>query len=358
MRVKVDEILTGCILARDITGRTGRPIIRSKTVLNENHLEILKAFLVKEASIEKTMINGRLFEPMERIDEEFEDMGNVSSFTQHYLKVVQNYKVLFKSWQAGASFDVMKVRELFLPLLERMLKSKSEIFNLHHYSSKEDYLYHHAIASGLISGYIAKALHYDDGEIIQIALAGCLIDCGMAKIPASIIEKNSSLTSSEFEEIKKHPAYGLKMVQQSTFLRDGVKFAIAQHHERLDGSGYPVRNKEEKLHPFSKIVAVADVFHAMTSERVYRKKESPFKVLEMIRQDHFGKFDLAVVQTLLNGISTYLSGNMVKLSTGSIAKVLFIEQKTPTRPLVQFVNSGEIVNLEQKRQWYIDEVLN
>ncbi|MBM7693584.1 HD-GYP domain-containing protein (c-di-GMP phosphodiesterase class II) [Peribacillus deserti] len=357
MRVKVNEIQAGCILAKEITGRTGRAIIRNKTVITANHLEILKAFLIKEASVEKTMIDGRLFDPKERIENEDEDNKEESSFTQHYLKAVQNYKLLFKNWQAGSNLDVAKVREIFLPLLERMLNTKFEIFYLHHYSTKEDYIYHHAIATGLICGYIAKALRYDDGEIMQIALAGCLSDCGMAKIPASIIDKKSSLSSSEFEEIKKHPAYGLKMVQHNTFLRDGVKFAIAQHHERLDGSGYPIRNKEQKLHPFSKIVAVADVFHAMTSERVYRKKESPFKVLEMIKQDYFGKFDLAVLQTLLDGISTYLSGNQVKLSNGTIARVLFIEQKSPTRPLVQLADSAEIVNLEQKREWYIEEVL-
>ncbi|WP_409299420.1 HD-GYP domain-containing protein [Peribacillus sp. SCS-26] len=354
--MKVSDIQPGCILAKDITGKTNRPIIPKKTVLTGKHIEWIKAFLINEVSVERMLISGQPFTPSRIIHEEGEIAGG-TSFSEDYLNAVSSYKKLFMGWQAGAHLDVTKVRELFIPLLHTFLELKHEIFYLHHYSVKEDYLYHHAIASGLICGYIGRELGYNSGDIIQAALAGCLSDCGMSKITASIIHKQNSLTASEFEEVRKHPALGYKMVKDSSFLKDGAKLAIAQHHERLDGSGYPVQNMGQKLHPFSKIAAVADVYHAMTSERIYRKKESPFKVLEMIRQDCFGKYDLTVLQTLMRGIERHLTGNKVKLSNGFSAEVLFVERNVPTRPLIKYDHTGEIVNLEQNRDLFIQEVL-
>ena len=86
-----------------------------------------------------------------------------------------------------------------------------------------------------------------------------------------------------------------------------MKVAILEHHERINGSGYLLRKKGDAIHIFSKIIAVADVYHAMTSERIYRKKQSPFKVMEMIMHDDFGKFDLTIVKTLLAGLTNFLN---------------------------------------------------
>ncbi|WP_026695810.1 HD-GYP domain-containing protein [Peribacillus kribbensis] len=358
MRVKIDELEPGCILAADVFGKTSRPIMGNKTVLSDQRIQVLKGFLIKEVNIERLKIDGSLFKPGERLDhEEFHEVQMDSPFIQQYLNAVQNYKKLFKSWQSGTVLDAGKVRELFLPLLERFLTMSYEVFNLHHYSSKEDYIHHHAIASGLISGYIAKGLKFSSGEIAQAALAGCLSDCGMSKVPVSILEKSSSLTAAEFEEIRNHPTYGYKMVQHNNLLSEGVKLAIIQHHERLDGSGYPLHSKENRLHPYSKIAALADMYHAMTSERVYRKKESPFKVLEMIKQDCFGEFDFAALKTLLDGIEKHLTGNRVKLSNGETAEVIFIEHHSPTRPLVKVLQTEEIMDLSKRSELFIEEVM-
>ncbi|WP_340452308.1 HD-GYP domain-containing protein [Peribacillus butanolivorans] len=147
------------------------------------------------------------------------------------------------------------------------------------------------------------------------------------------------------------------MIKDSSIIKDSVKLAILEHHGRLDGTGYPQTIKTKSMHVFSKIIAVADVFHAMTSERLYRKKQSPFKVMEMILHDDFGKFDLAVVKTLLSELANFSIGSKVKLNNGSIAEIVFIDPSSQTRPLVKVVDNEQIINLGINRELYIEEIL-
>ena len=358
MLVKTKYIVDGCILAKDINGLTNRPIMNKQTILDEELLNVLDGFLIEEVSVEKTLINGEAFLPKEIIDYELEEeQKEDSSFISVYLKAVQAYKRLFKNWQAGSKVEVAKVREVIIPLFDKAMESPSDILILHHYCQKEDYLYHHAVSLGLLSGFIAYKMKFDMADVYQVTMAGCLADCGMSKIPNKILTKPSKLSLEENEEMFKHPLYSYQLVQSSPILKDTVKVAILEHHERINGSGYLLRKKGDAIHIFSKIIAVADVYHAMTSERIYRKKQSPFKVMEMIMQDDFGKFDLRIVKTLLAGLTTFSSGSRVKLNNGNIAEIIFIDNNSPTRPLVKVMNSSTIINLSKMRDLYIAEIL-
>ena len=358
MLVKTKYIVDGCILAKDINGLTNRPIMNKQTILDAELLNVLEGFLIEEVSVEKTLINGEPFLPKEIMDYELEEeQKEDSSFISVYLKAVQAYKRLFKNWQAGSKVEVAKVREVIIPLFDKAMESPSDILILHHYCQKEDYLYHHAVSLGLLSGFIAYKMKFDMADVYQVTMAGCLADCGMSKIPNKILTKPSKLSLEENEEMFKHPLYSYQLVQSSPILKDTVKVAILEHHERINGSGYLLRKKGDAIHIFSKIIAVADVYHAMTSERIYRKKQSPFKVMEMILQDDFGKFDLRIVKTLLAGLTNFSIGSRVKLNNGNIAEIIFIDNNSPTRPLVKVMNSSTIINLSKMRDLYIAEIL-
>jgi HD-GYP domain-containing protein (c-di-GMP phosphodiesterase class II) len=358
LRVKTNYLVEGCIINEDILGLTQHPIMTKKTILSEELIGVLNAFLISEVSVEKTLINGQPFIPPEVVvDDETEEITEESTFLSLYLKAVQTYKKNFKNWQAGSKIEVGIIREFMILLFEKSMVNPIEIFSLHHYANKEDYLYHHAVSMGLLSGYVAQKMKYELADVYQIVMAGSLADCGMAKISSAILEKKTSLTASEYEEIRKHPIYSLQMLQDSAILKETVKYAIFEHHERLDGSGYPAGGKGKTLHSFSQIVAVVDVYHAMTSERMYRNKQSPFKVMEMIMQDEFGKFDIAVVRTLLNGIMNFSIGSKVRLTNGYIAEIIFIESRAQTRPLVKVLDSNEMIDLNKVRDLFIEEIL-
>lgn len=362
MRVHTSQLIEGCILSADVFSLTNYPIVPQKTVLSSKTLEILHAFLIKEVQVEPTLVTGEPFKANEILDEETAKSAVLSKealqgLTAIYLKAVQDYKKLFKSWQSGIAVDMPTVRSIIVPVIEEALETPRDVFSLHHYSTAEDYLYHHAVTVAALSAVLAKSLNFPKGDCIQIGIAGALCDCGMAKIDPKILNKKGSLTWEEFEEVKKHPVYSYNMIKDISLLKENVKKAVYQHHERIDGSGYPNGVKIDHLYPYERIISVADVYQAMTSERSYRGKQSPFKVLESILQDQFGKFDVKVVQALTKVMTNFSSGTKVRLSNNEIGEIVFIEQKSPTRPMIRLDNTREIIQLVNHRGLFIEEIL-
>ncbi|RHW36097.1 HD-GYP domain-containing protein [Lysinibacillus yapensis] len=358
--INLNDLRIGRIVAEDIFANTKYPIIHKNTLITPNHLNVLKAFHVLKVPIE---LDGNekhqdfMNDDIEQEMEELEIRPSAATFEKRYNDAVEEFEKVFFSWESGAKIEITKIREIILPLVDEILNDRAILFKLNNYSIPKNYLYHHCIATGLISASIANKLGYERGFVLQIAIAGVLADCGMAKVPQSIREKQGTLTEHEFLLIRKHPLFSFKMIANLPAMKDEMKLAIYQHHERLDGSGYVEGIKLGKISTFAQIIAVADTFHAMTSERFYRSKESPFKVIEMFKGTEFGKFDIKVVEALVQLIATLPIGTLIELSNLEHAKIMYINSFSPTRPLVKLLNTGEIIDLSKQRSLYISKVI-
>ena len=179
----------------------------------------------------------------------------------------------------------------------------------------------------------------------------------MAKLPPRLYEKPNHLTKMEFSQLEQHPVYSYQMLKDLPSIREGVVLAALQHHERLDGSGYPLKIKNQKLHPYGKLIAVIDVYHAMISIRPYRPKQSPFKVLELMSQEQFGKFDPQILFLLIDEIVRLSIGTRVRLSNFDVGEIVFTERSQPTRPIVR-LEGGSTIALKDHRELFIDEILS
>lgn len=365
LQVRVSELKLGSIIAEDIFANTTFPIIRKESKVTREHFMVFQAFQITKVSI----VNVN---PFNKTEDELQEANNSSKnqlsdspsmivvkkeFTTLYNQAVQEYKKEFMNWQSGSKVDVAKIRSLIIPLVERVLIERQIVAKLNDFSKVDDYIYHHAIAIGMIAGSLAQKLGYEKGQIMQIATAALLSDCGMSKVDTRLTEKKAALTQHEFNEIKKHTLYSYQMIKDTPLLKPEMKLALFQHHERLDGSGYPKGDKMDSISINSQIIAVADMYHAMTSERVYRSKVSPFKVMEMIREDEFGKFNIQVVQALFKIVGDLPIGMRVELSTGETGEVIFVQQNVPTRPIIRISTTGEILDLSLKRNLYIERIL-
>lgn len=368
MRVKTSQLVPGCILIEDVIGKSNKPIVHKETVLTEKHITVLNKFLISEVDVSHKLDNGKVFKPKQVTDHESPLKAEViqheikdtdsSSFFKEYLQAVISYKKLFYSWHYHTPIDMPTVRKMIIPLLEQIEHLGNEVFRLHHLSTKEDYLYHHSVSVALLSAYLAHKLGYEKGEWIQVGLAGLLSDCGMARLSPAILHKSSRLTYLEKEEMKKHPEYSYQLVESISTITKEVKLAIVQHHERLDGSGYPYQLTGDKIHSYARIIAVTDTYHAMTCERRYKHAESPFKVLQTIKQAQFASLDPAIVQQLINSLVNVSVGLKVELSNDDIAKIIYMNEKIPEFPIVQLELTGEIVDLSQESSIYIKDLLN
>lgn len=361
----LEELKLGTIIAEDILVNTRSPIIRKDSKVTRELIQVLRAFNITKVPVVLENVFNRSEEDIKKLNENNSESLHTEekplvtiSFVQLYQEAVGSFYKEFNGWEAGMKVDVGKLRNIIMPLVEKAMIERQVFSLLNMYSTMDKYIAHHSIAVGIISGAIAKKLNYSSGQITQMATAGLMADIGMAKVDIKIRDKKSSLTESDFSEIKKHTIYSFQMIKDSPLLKPEMKLAIFQHHERLDGSGYPKSDKLDDVSVYSQIIAVADVFHAMTSERVYRSKSSSFKVLEMIREEEFGKYNIEVVNKLIELVGSLPISTRVLLSTGEKGEVVFLHRDSPMRPMIRLSDNGQIIDLATKRSIHIESVIS
>ncbi|SDN95802.1 HD-GYP domain-containing protein [Alkalicoccus daliensis] len=363
MHVKLEELVPGCILRRDVYKLSNQPLVRKKTVLQQEHIDILHVFLVYSVHVEPKLVDGSAYKPKSLLKEEKENkiertslLEDNDSFTNRYLRAVQKYKKEFSKWQGRLKIEPYTMREIFLPLYEKN-PTKRELMELHHFSDKKNYIYYHAVAVSIYSAMLAKKLGYSNADVIQTGLAGLLADAGMARLSFDSFNKKGSLNKDEYEEMKKHPVVSYRMLEEVPGFNKKAMLGVLQHHERQDGSGYPLGVVSGKLHPFARIITIADVFHAMTAERVYREKQSPYRVIELLQIEEYGKLDKKMVNEFIDMVLDLYPGQQVRLNNGVTAEVMEIESSNLTRPVLQTEGNEEII-LKNHPQLYITEVSN
>ncbi|SFL74837.1 HD-GYP domain, c-di-GMP phosphodiesterase class II (or its inactivated variant) [Gracilibacillus orientalis] len=361
MQVHPQQLISGCITTKQVFGKTRHPIIDKNTVINEEHIQVLKHFNIDSVEVSEKLASGSHFIPEKVTTPEHFSRKNVQrksrdSFENLYLNAVLGYKAMFQKWQGGSPIDIYQVQKMMMPLFDYVKDISLDLFLLHKFASKQDYFYHHGVSIALLSAHLAKKLGYEK-EWVQVGIAAILADSGMAKLNENWLMKESRLTIAEYEEIKKHPTLSYRMVEDIPYVTQDMKLSILQHHERMDGSGYPIGVRAEKIHPFAKIIAVSDTYHAMTSERVYRRKQSPFKVVEEMLKLKYQKFDYPVLQKFIDTLMNYTIGTRVMLSTGKEAYIIFVDYNQPTRPMVRVMDSGEIIKLNEKKAIFIENII-
>ncbi|NIK12772.1 HD-GYP domain-containing protein [Alkalibacillus almallahensis] len=355
MKVHPQQIVPGCLVTKDVIGNTVTPIIPRNTVVEPIHIQVLEKFRINEVEVANKLVTGEEFEAKELTEEEQQSLQKLPFF-EHFVDVVKETRIIFENWDYRTPLDSKKIRELILPLTEQAEDKRDVILKLHHYNDPKFYMYYHMVAMAVISTYLAKRLGYDESERHSVALAAYLSDLGMLKSQKDVYLKERSLDYNEYEQIQKHPIESYRLLEKEPFNQD-VKIAVLQHHERLDGSGYPLGVKMDKLHRFAKILAVADMFHAMTSERMYRQKQSPYKVIEEMRKDQLTQLDMEVLNELVRCFVNFGNGTEVKLSNSEYGTIVFTDERYPTRPLVRLRKDKEILNLIDEKDLYIEEIL-
>lgn len=364
MYVAPAQLIPGCVLLEEVKGKTNRVIIPKNIELTRTHITVLEKFLVKSVNVSSKLADGTPFTPATVLEDKKNQLVHTSEnpqeepllFIDHYQLVVEGYKWEFKKWQTGWKLDMPAIRRLVMPLLKRVPEIGGAVFMLHQYTSKQDYLFEHAVAVGLLCAYVGKKMGFEKGEWLQIGLAGLLSDCGMAKIDKAILTKTSTLTDGEYREIKRHPTYSYHFVEDIRTITQPVKLAVIQHHERIDGSGYPLGITKDTIHMYARIVAVCDTFHAMANRRMYQEKLAPFKVIAAIQKEQYAAFDPQVVHIFIKSFTAFMIGTKVRLSNDQIGEVVFIDPNKPTRPMIKIHDKDEMITLDSPTGLLIDEI--
>ena len=230
-----------------------------------------------------------------------------------------------------------------------------ELFNmLHCMREYDDTTYIHSLNVSLICNILGKWLHFMPEDLEAITLSGLLHDVGKLLIPNNIISKPEKLTNEEFSLIKTHTIRGFSLLKNKD-VDDRIKNATLMHHERCDGSGYPNGLIEHEIDPFAKLVAIADVYDAMTCARVYRGPLCPFEVINLFETEGYLKYDTKYLLTFLEGIvQTYINNN-VRLNNHMEGEIVLINKFELSRPIVMV--GDDFIDLSKHRNLYIEALI-
>ena len=216
---------------------------------------------------------------------------------------------------------------------------------LHNMRQVNDSTYAHSLNVAIISRIIGKWLHFSNEELDTLTLAGLLHDIGKTKIPDEVLNKGGKLTDEEFQMIRNHPKYGYDILKSQP-LNSHIKKAALMHHERCDGSGYPMGLTMEEIDDYALIIAIADVYDAMTAARSYRAPLCPFEVIAEFEKDGLQKYKPKYILTFLENIANAYQNNRVMLSDGTSARIVLLNHRRLSKPLVQ-LDDGACIDLEK-----------
>jgi HD-GYP domain-containing protein (c-di-GMP phosphodiesterase class II) len=216
------------------------------------------------------------------------------SFKQKAEKVQENSYSMMKNLLDNPSAENIKeAKKGIYAVVDLILKDQDTLQHLINITSYDYYTYSHSVEVGVLSVALAKSLFSETrGHDFYALGAGFFLhDLGKVNISKDIINKPGKLTGEEMGEIRRHPSMGFKLLNETSQLTDESKIIVLQHHERNDGKGYPKGLRGNEIHIYGRICAIADVYNALTTDRPYRKKMTPFDGLKLMREEMFCFFE-------------------------------------------------------------------
>ncbi len=254
----------------------------------------------------------------------------------------------------GLVFEQKQFEEIVDEIVDQLIDNPELMINMADIRSSDTYTFAHSVNVAVLALTIAIALGgFSRKQLTQIGSGSLLHDLGKIRIPMEILNKKGPLTREEFGRVQEHPREGYDIVSSQGILDKNAASIILQHHERTDGNGYPYHLQEEEISPLAKMVAIADVYDALTSDRPYRKGFPPHKALE-IMETMGDIFDNDMLQALLGHIAAYPVGTFVQLSSGEVGIVVKNRVGFPRHPRVRIFFTGK--DLEEVAPHEIDLV--
>lgn len=363
--VPIEAVKEGSYLAKTIYDDDGRVLLREGVKLSDIFIKRIKLKKIKSVYIND-----------EYTDIEIEDIIKPELRQKAVKSVRDTFHNLrgynFKGRISNASINKMikerdkhfeEIAILAGEIIEELLSQKNILINVVDIKSMDNYTYQHSVNVAILSLIIGIQLELTKPDLYSLCMGALLHDVGKIMIPKEVLFKIDKLTDEEFDLIKEHPKRGYDYLKSSYEISSQARAIVLQHHERVDGSGYPDKRDGDSINQFSKIVSVADVYDALTSDRNYRRAICPNDALEFIMAGGGTQFDYGIIEKFVKCVVPYPEGTLVKLNNGDIAVVEKNLYDFPLRPEIKIVKSenhstiNTRIELVEKLDFVIKEVV-
>lgn len=342
MRFELVQNLKGEeVLGKTIYDLEGKTLLKKGTILKHGLISTLK-------------LNGFYYVYVE--DNNFDDIKNDEKINKLKQITIARIPDIFNGIINCNTESVNESLKIIDELAEYIVCEGNVNTNLYEINEYDNYTYIHCVDTSIMAIFLASSLNFNMDQLKDIGRGAILHDIGKLRIAETIINKKSILSVQEFNEIKKHPIYGYEMLLKAGIKDEYILKAVLQHHERIDGLGYPDHIKQDKITEFAKIISICDVFTALSANRSYRPMFNPNEAYEYILSGVNTLFDESYVDKFKETFSIYPLGCCVKLSNGIEGFVISQNRNFPDRPIIRVTYDS--ITKEHIPYYEIDLLLN
>ncbi len=384
-KISTSRLKPGMVAEKPIVTKRGQVIAPAGTELTSQIIAHLSFYRIPSVMVTDASATGDantecefLDEPAEEVvvapEPAVEESKPSSKKTQSYSQKLKATPQ-FQAFQTNYSKNMVSLKNNFDAIIagdtsnacDNLLREASDLFAsktslelfdmIHNMRSVDDSVYAHSLNVALIARAIGKWLHLSREDLNTLTLAGLLHDIGKTQIPPEILNKQGALTDEEYDLIRSHAKLGHKILKNAN-LDTRIKLAALQHHERYDGSGYPRGLESDEIDFFASIIAIADVYDAMSAARSYRAPKCVFQVIYAFEQDGFQKYNPNVLLTFLQRVAGCYNNSRVLLSNGISGRVVFLNRNALSRPIIETNDENLLdLSLPENKELYIQSVI-
>lgn len=323
LKLNVQFLKSGMTLAKSIINSNGQILLQEGVRLKESYISKLIGLGISEIYVDIE----------EAADIVIQDV--IREQTRFAAKQIMGQTM--NRIYMGEPLNAQKILQTVNKILNDLLSNEDIMVNLSDIKAVDDYTFGHSVNVCVLSLIMGIAMDYQKAQLRDLGVGAILHDIGKVAIPQEILNKPGSLTNEEYNVIKTHTQLGYEILKKYTDISSASAMVALTHHERYDGKGYPFGKKAKEIHEFSRVVNIADVYDALTSDRVYKKKILPHQAVEYLTAMGNHQFDYDMVKKFILHIACYPVGTVVALSTGVKAVVVEVNKNYPNRPKVRYL---------------------
>lgn len=320
IRLNLKQLKPGMIPAQSIFNARGGSFLTRGTQLTESYIHKLQKLGIDSINVTSLSPETKLPPPPDIVDE------------QVRIRAVKTISAAFAALEKNDQFDMHTLMQSAESLVKSVREMRENLVQLTDIRTHDAYTFAHSVNVAILCSMLGSLLNYSEEDIRVLTLGGLLHDIGKVDVPKNILNKPAALTDEEFVIMRSHAAKGAERLKKLKHLMAEQLARIAgQHHEHMDGRGYPKRLTADRLPEMSRICAIADVYDALSASRVYKKAYKPSVVHQIMTKNSPGHFDEELLKTFYDNVAIYPVGTVMKTGLGYaiVKRVSFGKTQTP-----------------------------
>lgn len=342
-RISIPSLKAGMIVASNIYSADGRLLVTTGTTLSPRAI-----YKLKQMGVGSVYVQNPLFADLEVPELVTEDTR---------VKTMLALQDAVANFRKTQELDIEGLKGPVRSLVSETILNRDSLVHLTDMRVHEDYIYGHSVNVCVLAVMVALGMEYNEAKLSDFALGVLLHDIGMVNIPQEILLKVGNLTPEESAIVQNHTEIGFGIVRKLRDLSTPAAHIAYQHHERMDGKGYPRQLTADDIHEFARITLVADVFDALIADRPYRKGFLPHEACELLMTLADSYLDRQFLDLFLANVAPYPIGTTVKLESGAHAIVTGVQPKLQSRPTVRLVTDKNGNPLREPQEFNLAEHL-